>query len=362
MAYNTQLIKKDKAGNPISQYYNPDTDQYEPVEGVSGANKVTLCDENGNQSEQLNFRPILSTLDRLTGTVIDEETRKNNEAVRQNYYQIVQDDEGAREDNEDMRQRNEADRQSYYEQVQGNETIRQDNETIREENRQTVEEWIANPEQFDGKDIEYTWRGTELGIRLVGDTEYEYVDLKGETGSIDNLTSSHIEAALGYVPQNPANDKDTTYRAGENISIVDGVISSEGGGAVESVNYKTGAVELTQSDILGNYVRNDSYSDYNIFLRNKDVVRVSATDNAQIELSYRVGWGETSEKVLIIRAANHNVSGVDIISERPNVGIVWKEDGRLPETLSGRKTYLVTLRFAYDEPIYAKCEVYDVPQ
>ena len=36
MAYNTKPIVRDKDGNPITQYYNPDTDSYEPVEGQAG--------------------------------------------------------------------------------------------------------------------------------------------------------------------------------------------------------------------------------------------------------------------------------------------------------------------------------------
>lgn len=34
----------------------------------------------------------------------------------------------------------------------------------------------------DGKGIEYTWNGTQLGIRLQGQSEYVFVDLKGEQG------------------------------------------------------------------------------------------------------------------------------------------------------------------------------------
>lgn len=33
-----------------------------------------------------------------------------------------------------------------------------------------------------GKSLEFTWDGTKLGIRQEGDTEYEYVDLKGPQG------------------------------------------------------------------------------------------------------------------------------------------------------------------------------------
>src|SRR5665648_756797 len=34
----------------------------------------------------------------------------------------------------------------------------------------------------DGKDLEYLWDGTELGVRKVGDATYTYVDLIGATG------------------------------------------------------------------------------------------------------------------------------------------------------------------------------------
>lgn len=35
---------------------------------------------------------------------------------------------------------------------------------------------------FNGKSLEFIWNGTKLGIRLSGDTEYTFVDLKGQTG------------------------------------------------------------------------------------------------------------------------------------------------------------------------------------
>lgn len=40
----------------------------------------------------------------------------------------------------------------------------------------------ADNGDFDGKSLEYNWNGTELGIRIEGDENYEYTDLKGNTG------------------------------------------------------------------------------------------------------------------------------------------------------------------------------------
>ena len=48
MAYNTVAIKKDVDGKPIPQFYNPITNQYEALEGLQGASKTILYDENGN--------------------------------------------------------------------------------------------------------------------------------------------------------------------------------------------------------------------------------------------------------------------------------------------------------------------------
>lgn len=66
----------------------------------------------------------------------------------------------------------------------------------------------------DGKSIEYIWRQTSLGIRLAGDKEYDYVNLKGSKGergekgergpasTLDDLTKGAVLTALGYTPAN----------------------------------------------------------------------------------------------------------------------------------------------------------------
>lgn len=82
MAYNTRPIITDINGNPISQYYNEVTDEYEPVEGSGGGNKVVLYNVDGTENNELSLTPILDKLSQLTGTVIDEEIREGNEIVR----------------------------------------------------------------------------------------------------------------------------------------------------------------------------------------------------------------------------------------------------------------------------------------
>lgn len=132
MAYNTKPIVADKDNNPISQYYNPATDSYEPVEGQSGANKVVLYNADGTENNELSLLPILDKLSQLTGSVIDENTRKANEVTRQS-------NEVDRESNEDIRV--------------ANELLRIESEDERvdaEEDRQTTIENLKVWEEYNG--------------------------------------------------------------------------------------------------------------------------------------------------------------------------------------------------------------------
>lgn len=48
-----------------------------------------------------------------------------------------------------------------------------------------------------GKSVEYTWNGTQLGIRIEGDASYTYVDLKGATGATGATGSQGIQGIQG---------------------------------------------------------------------------------------------------------------------------------------------------------------------
>lgn len=162
MAYNTKPIVTDVGGNPISQYYNKDLDRYEPVEGSGGGNKVVLYNADGSENNELSLTSILDKLSQLTGTVIDEEIRKSNELQRIEFYNQLQ--------------------------------------------QMLADGELKGDKGDTGLGLEFHWQGTSLGVRIEGDTEYVYVDLrgpqgeKGDTGSIENLDAQHIEDALGYVP------------------------------------------------------------------------------------------------------------------------------------------------------------------
>lgn len=64
----------------------------------------------------------------------------------------------------------------------------------------------------DGKDFEYNWEGTSLGVRQEGESEYQYVDLKGDKGDpgsvhmivVDTLPTENIDLdAIYLVPITP---------------------------------------------------------------------------------------------------------------------------------------------------------------
>lgn len=182
MAYNTKPIVTDKDGNPISQYFNPITDEYEEVTGANGANKVLI------ENNDLSLLPILDKLSQLTGTVIDEETRKSNEVTRQ--------------DNEQNRV------QLYNDLLIELEKIEQ----IQEQVPETVLDSI---------------NALRNGI--------------GDMQDLDTLEKSNLVLALNEVYQNLATHEEVKatqdtlghVKAGNNITIdEDGTIHSVGGGEV----------------------------------------------------------------------------------------------------------------------------------
>lgn len=67
----------------------------------------------------------------------------------------------------------------------------------------------------DGKSLEFNWRGTELGIRQEGQSQYQYVNLKGEKGDagaikmliVDELPTTGEQDTIYLVPlENPTEE------------------------------------------------------------------------------------------------------------------------------------------------------------
>ena len=79
-----------------------------------------------------------------------------------------------------------------------------------------------------GKSLEFHWNGTQLGVRVEGQTDYQYVDLKGEKGDAgDYVLPVASSTILGGI------------KVGENLKIDEnGVLSVDTATNVEQDNTK----------------------------------------------------------------------------------------------------------------------------
>jgi len=116
-----------------------------------------------------------------------------------------------------------------------------------------------------GKSLEFTWNGTQLGVRQEGQSSYQYVNLKGEKGDkgdkgdkgepgdIENLTSQHVITALGYSPISPTqlNNKVQT----------DVPVNAKFTDTVTTINGKTGAISKDDIVALGIPSQDTTYSE-----------------------------------------------------------------------------------------------------
>ena len=339
MAYNTKEILKDKDLNPISQYYNPTADKYEAVEGASGGNKVILYNEDGTENNGLSLLPILDKLTQLTGTVIDENTRKTNEIDRKAKEVTRESNESTRKSNETTRKSNETARGTAEGIRVSQENTRKSNEVSRISNMDIVQGWINNPSQFNGKDIEYNWNGTQLGIRVAGQPTYSYVDLKGETGSIDSLTTSHITTALGYTPFNASNFVDTKYTAGTNVAISGSNVIS----ATDTISTKTsiGLANVTNdkqmpisNGVLENYREKLNATTGVINLSLGNVFTDTPNANRTYSITNAI-TGQAHSFTLII------TQGATVRTITFPASVKW-QGGEIPNLSGANKTYVLT--------------------
>ena len=119
----------------------------------------------------------------------------------------------------------------------------------------------------DGKSIEFIWNGTELGIRLEGQIEYQYVDLKGPRGekgepgadgSDAEVTKENVKTALGYTP---ADGNDLTNLKYSELSSIATNIDSEG--IYQNIEWKRKNNTLyAKSALIGSYPYSQIKIDY----------------------------------------------------------------------------------------------------
>lgn len=72
MAYNTVSIVKDVNGKPVPQIYNPETDNYEVLEGKYGASKSVELNRDGSQKPMTIY--LKSTDTKITSGKIKGDT------------------------------------------------------------------------------------------------------------------------------------------------------------------------------------------------------------------------------------------------------------------------------------------------
>ena len=70
-----------------------------------------------------------------------------------------------------------------------------------------------------GKSLEFTWNGTQLGIRQEGDATYQYVNLKGDKGDKGEKGTDGVD---GYTPQKGVD----YYTDADKAEMVQAVISA----------------------------------------------------------------------------------------------------------------------------------------
>lgn len=59
-----------------------------------------------------------------------------------------------------------------------------------------------------GNSLEFDWDGTKLGVRVEGDEEYEYVDLKGDKGNTGSAGADGKDGEQGPQGEPGADGKD----------------------------------------------------------------------------------------------------------------------------------------------------------
>ncbi|MFA5527763.1 MAG: hypothetical protein WC996_04035 [Peptostreptococcales bacterium] len=152
-----------------------------------------------------------------SGIITEEELGEQPlEEPLQIIYDRVLAEEAAMNDREGIRITNEGGRVDA-------EILRQEAEGQREIVKDTLQGWLNNPEQFKGdtgeqgiqgetgKSIEYTWNGTQLGVRIEGETNYTYVNLKGDKGDIGN-TGKSLEFTWNGTQLGIRQEGDATYQ------------------------------------------------------------------------------------------------------------------------------------------------------
>lgn len=179
----------------------------------------------------------------------------------------------------------------------------------------TEEEWLLSLIGPRGKSLEFHWNGTQLGIRVEGETTYTYTELKGEKGDKgDTGKAFYIAKTYSSVGEMQADFNNNTVKTGEYV-----IISSTDGDNGKIFEKKESnfefIVQMGSSGGESKYLFVDEKNN-KIAISNMDKSKFEALGRAENIIGINAGGGTGGyNAVLGSEILKRNVTG------RGNVGI-----------------------------------------
>lgn len=229
-----------------------------------------------------------------------------------------------------------------------------------------------------GESLQYNWNGTELGVKTTSETDYTYVDLKGEPG--DNGTSITITSTTSSTEDGGANTvtfsdgtvltvyngktgsdvPSTSYEEGQNISIQDGEISALGY-TYEGTEFGLGTNTLTFGADGVNTIKDEQdtlkiYGDRKLALISDNSLQMTSTGDMTISSGGALTINADSN-VNIINAETCTIDAATILTKGLNVtGAVNASEGFFQTSDITKKNVVseLDLNKAYD--LVDKCQ------
>lgn len=229
-----------------------------------------------------------------------------------------------------------------------------------------------------GESLQYNWNGTELGVKTTSETDYTYVDLKGEPG--DNGTSITITSTTSSTEDGGANTvtfsdgtvltvyngktgsdvPSTSYEEGQNISIQDGEISALGY-TYEGTEFGLGTNTLTFGADGVNTIKDEQdtlkiYGDHELALISDNSLQMTSTGDMTISSGGALTINADSN-VNIINAETCTIDAATILTKGLNVtGAVNASEGFFQTSDITKKNVVskLDLNKAYD--LVDKCQ------
>ncbi len=159
------------------------------------------------------------------------------------------------------------------------------------------------PQGPKGDSLEFTWDGTKLGVRVEGGTEYIYVDLQGpqgEQGPPGEVTKDSVINALGYTPVNKAGD------------TLNGSYTGSGKIFLKNSFYTMGGEGLQDYSMSGLYDRNELV---NAAYRGNVTVNITGAGSAPTSKAELNKWFNGEADFPAISGVNETTSKIEIIAD-----------------------------------------------